>query len=335
LVGLAEPRSRCRASIRPIRSALRSDESIRLPIPISRRTSNPGRLLINAPRRAAAPAGDRRFDVADALANSFLAPKAGNAGTAAQAQPQSHPVWRVPSRRCQRRRRARRLRHVVPPPSPAPAATAAQFEDAVTVVTPPPFMAQLMPPQPSPQRRAAARARAPAAAAGATSRPSVAAAARWRRRAAPFAATALPRPDAACRRSAPPPRPRTSLRAWRSGEPGAGRGARAFGARRLYEPGGGRTPAWEAPPRQKSRGSGRDLVATVLIAGAGGGAYDTSRRLKAARAIEADTLNTQVDKLLKTGKPERSQGDRRRLTHSFELDSRSQRAAGSGCKTAC
>ena len=32
----------------------------------------------------------------------------------------------------------------------------------------------------------------------------------------------------------------------------------------LYEPGGGATPAWEAPPRQKSRGAVAILIATVL-----------------------------------------------------------------------
>jgi hypothetical protein len=94
----------------------------------------------------------------------------------------------------------------------------------------------------------------------------------------------------------------------------------------LYEPGGGATPAWEAAPRQKSRGTIAILIATVLIAAAGGGTYEYSRRLKAARAIEADTLNAQVDKLLKTGRPSDLKATDGRLTHAFELDSRSQRA---------
>lgn len=94
----------------------------------------------------------------------------------------------------------------------------------------------------------------------------------------------------------------------------------------LYEPGGGAAPAWEKPPQQKSRGAAALLIATVLIAGAGGGAYAYSRKVKAARAIEADTLNTQVDKLLKTGNPSDLKQTDDRLTRSFELDSRSQRA---------
>jgi predicted Zn-dependent protease len=68
------------------------------------------------------------------------------------------------------------------------------------------------------------------------------------------------------------------------------------------------------------------LVATVLIAAAGGGTYEYSRRLKAARALEADALDAQVDKLLKTGSPQDLKATDERLTHSFELDSRSQRA---------
>jgi hypothetical protein len=68
------------------------------------------------------------------------------------------------------------------------------------------------------------------------------------------------------------------------------------------------------------------LIATVVIAAAGGGTYEYTRRLKAARAIEADTLNTQVDKLLKSGKPSDLKSTDARLTHAFELDSRSQRA---------
>jgi tetratricopeptide (TPR) repeat protein len=95
----------------------------------------------------------------------------------------------------------------------------------------------------------------------------------------------------------------------------------------LYEPGGGATPAWEAPPRQKSRGAVAILVATVLVALAGAGSYEYMRRLKVARALEADTLNAQVDKLLRSGSPSDLKATDDRLTKSFELDSLSRRAA--------
>lgn len=94
----------------------------------------------------------------------------------------------------------------------------------------------------------------------------------------------------------------------------------------LYEPGGGATPAWETPPRQKSRSAVVLLVATVLIAGAGLGTLHFSRKAKLARAEEAETLNAQIDKLLKTGSPIDLKSTDERLTRSFELDSRNQRA---------
>jgi predicted Zn-dependent protease len=94
----------------------------------------------------------------------------------------------------------------------------------------------------------------------------------------------------------------------------------------LYEPGGGAAPAWENPPRQKSRGPVAMLIATLVLAAAGGGVYAYSRKVKAERAQEAETLNAQVDKLLKTGSPTELRATDDRLTRSFELDSRSQRA---------
>jgi hypothetical protein len=69
------------------------------------------------------------------------------------------------------------------------------------------------------------------------------------------------------------------------------------------------------------------LIATALVALAGAGAYEYTRRLKVARAVEADTLNAQVDKLLKSGSPSDLKSTDSRLTKSFELDSLSQRAA--------
>jgi tetratricopeptide (TPR) repeat protein len=94
----------------------------------------------------------------------------------------------------------------------------------------------------------------------------------------------------------------------------------------LYEPGGGAAPAWEAPPRQRSRGAIALLVATLVVAVLGGGTYEYMRRLKVARAAEADTLNAQVETLLRSGSPAELQASEQRLTKSFELDSLSQRA---------
>lgn len=196
---------------------------------------------------------------------------------------------------------------------PAPTAKPPlSFDDAVTVITPPPFMAQAVPaytppaasppPPPAPVRAAALAAPLPSF----NDSPETA---------VPFAA-------------APPP---PSLHTLPSSTVDPMNPAPAvvldhLARVGLYEPGGGAAPAWERPPRQKSRGAVAILVATVLIASAGGGAYAYSRKLKAERAAEAEGLNSQVDKLLKTGSPSDLKSTDERLTRSFELDSRSQRA---------
>jgi predicted Zn-dependent protease len=211
-----------------------------------------------------------------------------------------------------------------------PAATRAPlpFDDAVTVVTPPPFTAQPAPviapvrkaSAPPPQPPAALAPPPPRAPAPSEPLPSF----------APLAATALAF-DAPRVPSAPPVPPRPApLAAWGGSEPATPEPAivlEHLARVGLYEPGGGATPAWEAPPRQKSRGAVAILIATVLVALAGAGSYEYTRRLKVARALEADTLNAQVDKLLKSGSPSDLKSTDDRLTKSFELDSLSQRAA--------
>lgn len=204
------------------------------------------------------------------------------------------------------------------------------YDDAVTVVTPPPFMARVAP-APSPLAAPARRpSPAPLPAPPAVAPPSPA------RSAAPLpvfdqaAPTALPfepPPPPVHVPSAPPPPPRPAHAL--PGDPSSPDAAVVLDhlARvGLYEPGGGATPAWEAPPRQKSRGATAILIATVLVALAGGGGYEYARRLKVARAAEADTLNAQVDKLLKSGSPSDLKSTDDRLTKSFELDSLSRRA---------
>lgn len=290
-------------------------------------------------------------DVAAQLANSFLGGPAGKAAPAA-AKPNLKATqvggFRAPA--------GATAAATAKPAAAKPAAAAAKpavgrpiaaakpatdrpplnFDDAVTVITPPPFQAQLMPeavPPPAAAPRKAslppppAPAPAPAPAAFAASAPLPS----FEHRSEPdlaFAATALPAPPAPRVPSAPPPPPRP-MQYSHSGDPMNPAPAVVLDhlARvGLYEPGGGAAPAWERPPRQKSRGAVFMLVATVLIAAAGGGAYAYSRKVKAARALEADTLNAQVDKLLKSGSPSELKSTDERLTRSFELDSRSQRA---------
>ena len=219
--------------------------------------------------------------------------------------------------------------------APAKESPLPQFDDAVTVVTPPPFMAQLMPtpspvtapvrktsapPPPPPAAFAPPPARSPAPS---EPLPSF----------SPAAVTALAfdAPPAPRVPSAPPAPPRPAHVLSRGGgdpaNPAPAVVLEHLARVGLYEPGGGATPAWEAPPRQKSRGAVAILIATVLVALAGAGSYEYTRRLKAARALEADTLNAQVDKLLKSGSPADLKVTDDRLTKSFELDSLSQRAA--------
>ena len=325
-----------------------SEDSIRLSDSDLEETSNPGRLLINAPKGGLPPpTAAGASDVAEALANSFLAPKAKPAGaSAAKANLKSTQLGGFRAGAAGPAAVAAKPTLARPPTaSKAPAAktsVAPQFDDAVTVVTPPPFTAHLMPramPTPAQAMPAAVMPKTSAAPQPAPVAPPPP----FRSAPAPeplpsfaatpetvsaFAATALPSPPLRVA-SAPPPPPRPAHLLAGSGDPMNPAPAvvlEHLARVGLYEPGGGATPAWETPPRQKSRGAIAILIATVVIAAAGGGTYEYSRRLKARRAIEADTLNTQVDKLLKSGKPSDLKSTDARLTHAFELDSRSQRA---------
>ncbi|RYZ09359.1 MAG: hypothetical protein EOO73_03425 [Myxococcales bacterium] len=201
------------------------------------------------------------------------------------------------------------------------------YDDAVTVITPPPFNAQPIPdsvpppPMPVPPMPAAPppspfRSAAPAPA------PAVPTFSREAETVSPFAATALLAPPS------PPPSssPSRPDYAVDTSNPSPSVVMEHLARVGLYEPGGGAAPAWESPPKQKSRGALAMLIATLVIAAAGGGAYAYSRKVKAERAEEAEALNVQVDKLLKTGSPSDLRSTDDRLTRAFELDSRSQRA---------
>jgi len=95
----------------------------------------------------------------------------------------------------------------------------------------------------------------------------------------------------------------------------------------VFEPGGGAAPAWEAAPRQKSRGVIPLLIGIVLVSGGGVGGYEYARRMKAEKAQQAVLLTSEVDKLLHSGRTQDLKATDQKLSHVFDLDSRSQRAA--------
>jgi tetratricopeptide (TPR) repeat protein len=306
-----------------------SDEAIRVSESDLEDTASPSRLALNAPsgRLPPPPVATGASNVAEALGSPFSAPKTGRRVPAAAANPNLKATqvggFRAPAGAAP----GPPARPLTAAKAPAPTKPLPQFEEAVTVVTPPPFMAESLP-----QAAPAAPARKPVAAAS-------------------LGGSAMPPPPAVLPAPAQPPPPPAPFA---SSGPHAPTMAAAFTTASrppapahhgdpmspapavvldhlaqvgLYEPGGGAAPAWERPPKQRSRGAVAILIATVLLAGAGGGAYAYFRRVKAERVLEADTLNGQVDKLLKTGSPSDLKATDERLTRAFELDSRSQRAA--------
>jgi hypothetical protein len=330
-------------------SARDSGEAIRVSDADLLETSSAPGARLAAPRGGLPPppaAG--ASDVAEQLASSFLGPKAGAAlGTkpAARAAPalnkpvmpaaakQAAPALNKPNLKATQ---VGGFRADAPSPpiaskaaparpvaaaskGPAPVRAPLEYDDDVTVMTPPPFLAQATPSEPPPPLVSPPAQPWPAAPAPAP----LPAFSREAETALPFAATALPMPASAPPPRAAPPRPAYAVD---PANPAPATVLEHLARVGLYEPGGGAAPAWETPPRQKSRGAVAMLVATLLIAGAGGGLYAYSRKVKAEKAQEADALNTQVDKLLKTGSTSDLKATDARLTRSFELDSRSQRA---------
>ena len=95
----------------------------------------------------------------------------------------------------------------------------------------------------------------------------------------------------------------------------------------VYEPGGGAPPAWEQPTRQKARGTWLISVAIVLVAGAGIGSWQYSKKIRAEREQHALALNEQVKKLLESGSVSDLKQTDQKLNEAFELDSLSQEAA--------
>ena len=124
-----------------------SEDPIRLSDSDLEEPSNPGQLKIHPPGGALPPPpGAGGGDVSAALANTFLAPKGGSARPAAVA------VAKQPNLKSTQLGGFRASAQTSTAPKPVAARPVAarasappQFDDAVTVVTPPPFAAQLMP----------------------------------------------------------------------------------------------------------------------------------------------------------------------------------------------
>jgi tetratricopeptide (TPR) repeat protein len=95
----------------------------------------------------------------------------------------------------------------------------------------------------------------------------------------------------------------------------------------IFEPKGGVKPAWEAAPRQKSRGIWVLPVAIALVAGSGIGGYFYAKDIRDKKMARAVALNSDVEKLLKTGRVSDLRATDQKLSESFELDSLSQKAA--------
>jgi tetratricopeptide (TPR) repeat protein len=216
------------------------------------------------------------------------------------------------------------------PASPAIAARrhAFQPEEVITAVTPAPFVA----PSWSDMPQSAARAPAPAAPTAFAAEVSSARIADTPTQiapayivpAAPFVAPGAPAlwapAGAAAKR--PPPAIRSDL-----ATPEPGLVLEHLSRVGVYEPGGGAPPAWENPARQKVRGNWVISVAIVLIAAAGTGSWQYSKKVRAERMQHALALNAAVDKLLETGSVSDLRKTDQQLNDAFELDSRSPRAA--------
>jgi tetratricopeptide (TPR) repeat protein len=197
--------------------------------------------------------------------------------------------------------------------------------DEVTSVTPAPFVAHSWP-EPAAPAPAASPARGP------LPMPSAPPASTLRANA--LAETELFPPAPPPLAPAARPRPPTPAPAPAFSEPGIGAGQpepslvlEHLSRVGVYEPGGGAPPAWERPARTKARGTWALAVAIVLLAGAGFGAFEYSKKIRAERMQHATALNDEVKRLLETGSVSDLKQTDQKLNASFELDSLSQPAA--------
>lgn len=95
----------------------------------------------------------------------------------------------------------------------------------------------------------------------------------------------------------------------------------------LFEPAGGVKPAWEQPPKTKTRGAWVLILATVLVSAGGGGGYYYAEQVKAERNAQANALNQEVSSLLLSGTLDNVRATDEKLKQAFELDSLSKDAA--------
>ena len=209
-----------------------------------------------------------------------------------------------------------------------------RFEEAVTTVTPTPFVASPWPepapvpptppvrsplpkpPPPPPPPPPAFASRAPALPASRAELQSAETEAFEQPVAVP-PRSLRPRPPT------PPPSPVFSD----TGQPDPGLVLEHLSRVGVYEPGGGAPPAWENPTRQKTRGTWTLSVAIGLIAAAGTGSYFYSQKIRTERLQHASALNDQVKKLLETGSVSDLRQTDQKLNESFDLDSLSPLAA--------
>jgi len=200
------------------------------------------------------------------------------------------------------------------------------FDEVVTSVTPAPFIAHSWP-EPAAPAFVASPARAP------LPMPSAPPASTLRANA--LAETELfppapPLPPSPSVRSRPPSRaaaPAFSDPGIGAGQPEPSLVLEHLSRVGVYEPGGGAPPAWERPVRTKARGTWALAVAIVLLAGAGFGAFEYSKKIRTERMQHATALNDEVKRLLETGSVSDLKQTDQKLNASFELDSLSQPAA--------
>lgn len=94
----------------------------------------------------------------------------------------------------------------------------------------------------------------------------------------------------------------------------------------VFEPQGGAAPAWERASGVRTRGTWVLVLATVLLIGAGSGAYVYAREVKQQRVEQARKLTDEVAEMLHSGSVAQVKASDEKLSQVFDLDSRSERA---------
>ncbi|MEZ4375695.1 MAG: hypothetical protein R3B07_33100 [Polyangiaceae bacterium] len=95
----------------------------------------------------------------------------------------------------------------------------------------------------------------------------------------------------------------------------------------VYEKGGGAPPAWERPPKEKSRGVWTLAILAFLVGVGGSGGFVYTQKVRAEKAAQAEALTSEVSSMLHDGKLDDLAASDGKLNAVFELDSRNQKAA--------